>query len=89
MALVAPALPFDTLTVGKKVVYYDPTFTIAGQKFGTIKTVTWGTAAGDAPVTVVVTPDITGADVTGPGNMFRVVDHFTASNGGMAPRANV
>lgn len=89
MALVAPALPIDTLTVGKKVVYYDPTFTVAGQKFGTIKSVVWETTAGSTPVTVVVTPDITGADVTGPGNMFRVVDHFTTAAGGMAPRANV
>lgn len=74
MALVAPPLSHDTLTEGKRVVYYDPTADMAGQKFGTVKSVTYGVSGTDLPCTVVVTPEAGGADVTGSAQYFRVVD---------------
>lgn len=80
MALVANPLPQDTLTIGKTVAYFDPTPDMAGLKYGHITAVVWGEAGtAQAPVTVTVRPyGAVGAstDVTGAGNLFRVVDDF-------------
>ena len=77
MALVANPLPVDTMTVGKQVVYFDPTADLAGMKFGKVKSVVWNTTPSTAvPLTVTVTPDAGGADVVGAAAFFRVVDNF-------------
>ena len=78
MALVANPLPIDTHGIGKTVAYFDPTADMAGLKYGTVKTRTWGTSGTDPVLTLVVTPEIPGADVTGAASFFRVVDKFTA-----------
>lgn len=80
MALVANPLPVDTMTVGKRVAYFDPTADMAGLKYGTIKTVTYGASGTDEPITLVVTPDGGGGDVTAAAKYFRVVDDFVDSN---------
>lgn len=74
MALVANPLPLDTHTIGKTVAYFDPTADMAGLKYGTIKSRTWGTSGTDEVLTLVVTPEVAGADVTGAARFFRVVD---------------
>lgn len=74
MALVANKLPVDTLVVGQRVVYFDPTFDVAGMKFGHITAVTRGTSGTQAPISLTVKPEGTGADVTGAAEFFRVVD---------------
>lgn len=74
MALVASPLPVATVGVGMRVVYYDPTADMAGQKFGWVKTVTRGASGTDEPITLTVTPEAGGADVTGAARFFRVVD---------------
>lgn len=76
MALVAPPLSVDTLTVGKRVVYYDPTADKAGEKFGVITAITRGVSGAQVPYTVTVKPEIAGADVVGSHQFFRAVDKF-------------
>lgn len=75
MALVANPLPIDTMTVGKTVVYYDPTADKAGEKFGKIKSIAYGAYGTNEPITLTVAPVLGGADVVGAARFFRVVDH--------------
>lgn len=78
MALVANPLPHDTMSIGKRVAYFDPTADMAGLKYGTIKTVTRGVSGTDAVLTLVVTPEVAGSDVSGAAAFFRVVDDIAA-----------
>lgn len=80
MALVANPLPVDTMTVGKRVVYFDPTADVAGMKFGVITDVTRGATGTDAPITVTVSPEGGGTAVTGAAGLFRVVDNLPHVN---------
>lgn len=74
MALVANPMPVDTMVVGMRVCYFDPTADMAGLKYGTIKTVTRGESGTDLVLELVVTPEVAGSDVTGAASFFRVVD---------------
>ena len=76
MALVLPPLPVDTITAGKRVVYYDPTADKAGEKFGTVVSVARGVSGTDAPYTLTVKPEAGGGNVTGSSHFFRVIDAF-------------
>lgn len=76
MALVLPPLSVDTLTAGKRVVYYDPTADKAGEKYGTVVSVARGVSGTDVPYTVTVAPEAGGSNITGSAQFFRVVDDF-------------
>lgn len=73
MALVANPLSHDVFQIGTRVAYFDPTADMAGLKYGHVKTITRGVSGTDAVLTLVVTPEIAGADVTDVATFFRVV----------------
>ena len=74
MALVAPPLSPDTIVPGMRVVYYDPTADMAGEKYGVVESVERGESGTDLPYTVTVAPEAGGADVVGSAQYFRVVE---------------
>lgn len=74
MALVANPLPIGTMSVGKRVAYFDPTADMAGLKYGTITGLERGVSGTDLPITLTVTPEAGGADVEAAASFFRVVD---------------
>lgn len=79
MAIVANILPIDTLTVGKRVAYFDPTSDLAGLKFATISAVRWGDASDVVECDIVneASPYATVTNVAG--RYLRVVDDFMGS----------
>jgi hypothetical protein len=85
MAIVANALPMDTMTVGKLVAYFDPTADAAGLKYGTITNVRWDGTGTAKPCRISVQPSTGGSVLADQdAQLFRVVDKID----GM-PRPNV
>lgn len=77
MAIVAVnPLPVDTFTVGKRVVWYDPGFTVAGRKEGVITAVHRGVSGSDAELSIDVLPDGGSAITAQAPQGFRVIDKF-------------
>jgi len=75
MALVANPIPLQSYQLGTRVAYFDPTADMAGLKYGRVSKITRGASGTDKVLTIDVSPEAGGDDLTAQDpTYYRVVD---------------